>query len=50
MAGTVGYGGARLGTLWTGMAGTVGRVVSRTVASGQVRWGKAALGRAGHGR
>jgi hypothetical protein len=26
-------------------AGTVGRVVSRTGASGQVRWGKAGLGR-----
>lgn len=32
------------------MAGTVGRVVSRTGASWQVRRGKAALGRAGQVR
>ena len=31
-------------------AGTVGRVVSRTGASRQVRWGKAELGRAGQVR
>jgi hypothetical protein len=31
-------------------AGTVGRVVSRTGASRQVRWGKVELGRAGQVR
>ena len=31
-------------------AGTVGRVVSRSGASWQVRWGKAELGRAGQVR
>lgn len=41
---------ARLGLVGMGAAGTVGRVVSRSGASWQVRRGKAELGRAGQVR